>query len=81
MNIKSFTLGFTAVDSMLGGISAVKRSVVHATKATARGAQVSAQATKSSAINASEAVTSFFAGMRHASRVRSGKCRLLSGEE
>lgn len=32
---------------------------------------------RSDVSNVTESVTSFFAGMRHAARVRSGKCKLI----
>ena len=78
MNTTSFTIGFTAMDSIIAGVSATMRSIVHAAKSTAHGAQVSAQATKTGALNTSEAVTSFFAGAKQAVKCRRGTCRLLT---
>ena len=78
MNTKSFAIGFTAMDSIIAGVSATMRSIVHAAKSTAHGAQVSAQATKTGALNTSEAVTSFFAGAKQAVKCRRGTCRMLT---
>lgn len=78
MNTKSFTIGFVAMDSVIAGVSATKRGIVHAAKSTAHGAVVSAQATKNGALNTSEAVTSFFAGATQAVRYRRGTCRLIT---
>lgn len=78
MNTKSFTIGFTAMDSIIAGVSATKRGVIHAAKSTAHGAQVSAQATKTGALNATESVTSFFAGAKQAVEYRRGTCRMLT---
>ena len=69
MNTKSFAIGFAAMDSIITGI-------IHAAKYTAHGAQVSAQATTTVALNTSEAVTSFFAGVKHAVKCRRGTCRI-----
>lgn len=78
MNIKSFAIGFTAMDSIFAGVSATKRGIVHAAESTAHGAQVSVQATKNGALNATEAVTSFFAGAKQAVKYRRGSCRMLT---
>lgn len=78
MNTKSFAIGFAAMDSIIAGVSATKRGIVHAAKSTAHGAQVSAQATKTGALNTSEAVTSFFAGAKQAVNCRRGTCRMLT---
>ena len=75
MNVKSFAIGFTAMESIIAGVSATKRGIVHAAKSTAHGAQVSAQATKNGALNTSEVVTSFFAGAKQAVKYRRGTCR------
>ena len=78
MDVKSFTIGFTAMESIIAGVSATKRGIVHAAKSTAHGAQVSVQATKNGALNTSEAVTSFFAGAKQATKYRRGTCRLIT---
>ena len=75
MNTKSFAIGFAAMDSIIAGVSVTKCSIVHAAKSAAHGAQVSAQATMTVALNTSEAVTSFFAGVKHAVKCRRGTCR------
>lgn len=78
MNIKSFSLGFTAMDSVIAGVSAAKRGIVHAAKSAAQGAQTSAQATKNGVLATSDAVTSFFAGASQAIKCRRGECRMLT---
>ena len=78
MNTKSFAIGFAAMDSIIAGVLATKRGIVHAAKSTAHGAQVSAQATKNGALNTSEAVTSFFAGAKQAVKYHRGTCRLIA---
>ena len=54
MNIKSFSLGFTAMDSVIAGVSAAKRGIVHAAKSAAQGAKTSAQATKNGVVHAAK---------------------------
>lgn len=78
MNTKSFTIGFAAMDSIIASVSATKRGIIHAVKSTTHGAQVSAQTTKTGALNTSEAVTSFFAGAKQAVKCRRGTCRMLT---
>ena len=78
MNTKSFAIGFAAMDSIIAGVSATKRGLIHAAKSTAHGAQVSARATKNGALNTSEVVTSFFAGAKQAVKCRRGSCRMLT---
>lgn len=78
MNTKSFAIGFTVMDSVIAAGSAAKRGIVHAAKSTAHGAQVSAQATKTGALNTSEAITSFFAGAKQAVKCHRGTCPMLT---
>lgn len=78
MNTKSFSLGFTAMDSIITSISATKRGVVYAVESTAHGVQASVQATKTGVLSTSEAVTSFFAGAKQAVDYRRGKCRAIA---
>lgn len=78
MNTKSFAIGFTVMDSVIAAGSAAKRGIVHAAKSTAHGAQVSAQATKNGALNATESVASFFAGAKQAVKCHRGTCRMLT---
>ena len=78
MNTKSFAIGFAAMDSIIGSVSAAKRGIVHAAKSTAHGAQISVQATKNSALNVADSTTSFFAGAKQAIKCRSGSCRMLT---
>ena len=67
MNVKSFAIGFTTMDSVIGGVSATKRGIVGAAKSTAHGAQAT-----------SDVVTSFFAGAKQAVKCRNGTCRMLT---
>ena len=78
MNTKSFAIGFAAMDSIIAGVSATKRGVIHAAKSTAHGAQVSAQATKTGVLNVADSATSFFAGAKQAVKCRRGTCRMLT---
>ena len=78
MYTKSFAIGFAAMDSIIAGVSATKRGIVHAAKSTAHGAQVSAQGVTATAHGASEAVTSFFAGAKQAVKYHRGTCRMLT---
>lgn len=77
MNTKSFNAGFAAMDAIVTGVSTVKRGIVSAAKNAAQGAAGSAQATKNGALKASDAVTSFFAGMKQAIRCHRGTCKLI----
>lgn len=77
MNTKSFAIGFAAMDSVIAGVSAAKRGVVHAVNSAAQGVQTSAQTTKNGVLATSEAVTSFFAGMKQAIKYRRGTCKLI----
>ena len=78
MNIKSFAIGFAAMDSVIAAGSAAKRGIIHAVKSTAHGAQVSAQATKTGALNVADSATSFFAGVKQAVKCRRGTCRMIT---
>jgi hypothetical protein len=80
MNTKSFSLGFTAMDSVIAAGSAAKRGIVHAAESVAHGAQVSVQTTKNGVLATSDAVTSFFAGAKQAIDYRRGKCRMLESD-
>lgn len=75
MDVKSFAIGFTAMESIIAGVSATKRYIVHAAESTAHGAQVSVQAAKDGALNTSEVVTSFFAGAKQAIKNHRDTCR------
>lgn len=59
MNIKYFALGFTAMDSVITGVSAAKRSVVNVAKFPVHCA-------KNGVLATSEVVTSFLAGAKQA---------------
>lgn len=78
MNTKSFAIGFATMDAVIAGVSATKRGIIHAVKSPVHGAQVSVQAAKTGAINASEVVTSFIAGAKQAIKCRRGTCRMLT---
>lgn len=78
MNTKSFAIGFVAMDSIIAGVSATKRSIIHAVKSPVHGAQVSVQAAKIGVLSTSEVVTSFFAGAKQAIKYRRGTCRALT---
>ena len=74
MNIKSFVIGFTTMDSIITGVAAAKRSIVDA----AHSVQDAAQAVKTGVLNTSEVVTSFFAGAAQAVKYRRGTVRALT---
>jgi phage-related protein len=78
MNTKYFSLGFTAMDSVITGVSAAKRGIIHAVKSPVHGAQDAAQAVKTGVLNTSEVVTSFLAGAKQAIEYRRGTCRMLT---
>lgn len=78
MNTKSFAIGFATMDSIITGVSAANRSVVHAVKYPVHGAQVSVQAAKTGVLNTCEVVTSFFAGAKQAIKYRRGTCPKLT---
>lgn len=63
MNTKYFSLGFTAMDSVITGISAAKRSVVNVAKSPVHCA-------KNGVLATSEVVTSFLAGAKQAIKYR-----------
>lgn len=78
MNTKSFAIGFAAMDSIIAGVSAAKRSIVDAVKSPVHSAQDAAQTVKTGVLNTSEVVTSFFAGAKQAIKYRRGSCRALT---
>lgn len=78
MNIKSFVIGFTTMDSIIAGVSAAKRSVVNVTKSPVHGAQDAAQVIKTGVRSTSEVVTSFLAGAKQAIEYHRGACRALT---
>lgn len=78
MNTKAFITGFTTMDSCMRLVSATKRSIVGAIKSPVHGTKVSVQAAKTGVRNASEVVTSFFAGAKQAIEYRRGTCRALT---
>lgn len=76
MNTKYFSLGFTAMDSVITGVSAAKRSVVNVAKSPVH-------SVKTGVLNTSEVVTSFIAGAKQAIEYRKqlediGKRRMLT---
>lgn len=78
MNTKSFAIGFATMDSIIAGVTAAKRGIVHAVKSPVHSAQDTAQAVKTGVLNTSEVVTSFFAGAKQAIKYRRGTCRMLT---
>ena len=70
MNFKAFAIGFTTMDSVITGVSAAKRGIIHAVKAPVHGAQASVQAAKNGVLATSEVVTSFLAGAKQAIKYR-----------
>lgn len=70
MNTKSFNAGYKALNTTVNAAKYVPNAFC------GLGNMVRSDASK-----VVGTVTSFFAGMRHASRVRSGKCKLLKYSE
>lgn len=76
MNTKSFDAGYKALNITLDTANIATDAVKYLPSAFCDlGNMVRSDVSK-----ATRSVASFFAGMRHASRVRSGKCELLGGE-
>jgi len=76
MNTKSFNAGYKALNTTLDAAIVATDAVKYIPNAFCDlGNMVRSDANK-----VIGTVASFFTGMRHASRVRSGKCKLLGGE-
>lgn len=69
MNTKSFVAGYKTVDTTVDAIKFIPSAFCDLGRMV-----------RSDVCKVSGTITSFFAGMRHASRVRSGKCKMLGGE-
>lgn len=77
MNTKSFNAGYKALNTTLDAAIVATDAIKYIPNAFCDlGNMVRSDANK-----AAGSVASFFAGMRHASRVRSGKCKLLKCSE
>ena len=84
---KSYEAGFKTVKSIFSGVSAAKRGVINAGKATKdgvsaakRGIVNTGKATKDGVVGTGEAVSLFFAGMKQAVKLQCGSCRLIEHE-
>ena len=77
MNVKSFSLGFSAASSVFKAIDATKRGADDATKFVTQSAKSAVRSTKKSAADVSDTFTSFFAGVQQAAKLRSGACRMI----
>ena len=76
MNTKSFNAGYKTIIATADAASIAVDAVKYLPNAFCDlGNMVRSDVSK-----ATVSVASFFAGMRHAARVRSGKCKLLGGE-
>jgi len=67
MNIKSFAVGFDTMSA-----------IIRATKSPVHSAQDAVQTVKTGVLNASEMVTSFFAGAKQAVKYHRGTCPKLT---
>jgi hypothetical protein len=81
MNVKSFSLGFSAASSVFKAIDATKRGADDATKFVTQSAKDAVRSTKQSAADVSDTFTSFFVGVQQATKLRSGSCRMIKSDE
>lgn len=77
MNTKTFNAGYKTLNATVDAANVAVDAVKYIPSAFCD----LGNSVRSDVSKVTGTITSFFAGMRHASRVRSGKCRLLSGEE
>ena len=77
MNTKSFNAGYKALNATADAASVTVYAVKYIPSAFCDLGNM----VRSDVNNVAGTVTSFFAGMRHATRVRSGKCKLLRCSE
>ena len=77
MNIKSFNAGYKAFNTTFDTAGVAVDAVKYIPNAFCDLGNM----VRSDVSNVAGAITSFFAGMRHASQVRSGKCKLLRCSE
>ena len=73
MSTKSFDAGYKTLNTTLTVASVTVDAVMYIPNAFCD----LGNAVHSDVCNVADTITSFFAGMRHAARVRSGKCKLL----
>lgn len=76
MSTKSFDAGYKTLNTTLTVASVTVDAVKYIPNAFCDLGNM----VRSDVSNVAGTVTSFFAGMRHAARVRSGKCKLLGGK-
>lgn len=76
MNTKSFNAGFRVVSVAITAAGVAVDAIV----SIPEGFKTIGREVKSDVQRASGLATSFFAGMCHAARVRSGRCKLLGGK-
>lgn len=69
MSINSFNAGYKTLNATVDAVKYVPNAFCNL-----------GNTVRSDVYKVTGTVTSFFAGMRHASRVRSGKCKLLGVE-
>lgn len=77
MNTNSFNAGYKALNTTVDAASIAVDAVKYIPSAFCDLGNM----VRSDVSNAAGCVASFFAGVRHASRVRSGKCKLLRCSE
>ena len=80
MNIKSFNAGYKTLNTTIDAASTAASVAVDAVKYIPSAFCDLGNMVRSDVNNVAGAVTSFFAGVRHAARVRGGKCKMLGGE-
>ena len=76
MNTKSFNAGYKTINATADAASIAVDAVKYLPNAFCDLGNI----VRSDVNKVTDVFTSFFAGMRHASRVRSGKCKMLGGE-
>lgn len=76
MSIKSFNAGYKALNTTIDAASVAVDAVMHIPSAFCDLGRM----VRSDAHKVTDTVTSFFAGMCHATRVRSGKCKMLGAK-
>lgn len=76
MSTKSFNAGYKTLNTTIDAASVAVDAVKHIPSAFCDLGNI----VRSDVNKVTDVFTSFLAGMRHASRVRSGKCKMLGGE-
>lgn len=77
MNTKSFNAGYKTLNATVGAANVAVDAVKYIPSAFCD----LGNSVRSDVSKVTGTITSFFAGMRHASRVRSGKCKFLKCEQ